>query len=309
MDIVVTGGAGFIGSHLCARLLELGHRVTCVDNLAVGSEENIADIANYPQFRFLRHDVTQPLELQTQAVFHLASRASPPAYLYYPLETALANSLGTYMLLEMAQRSQAKFLMASTSEIYGDPLEHPQREEYWGNVNSIGIRSCYDESKRFAESLTMTYVRHKGVDARIVRIFNCYGPRCDDGRVVPNFVGQAVRGEPITVHGDGEHTRSLCYVSDMVDGLIAAMFTENTKGGVFNLGNPEEHTMLELAQIVKDICRSSSPIVHIPSISEDDPKRRCPDISRARCVLGWEPKVGLTEGLEETIAWFRKRSK
>ncbi|MCL5027221.1 MAG: SDR family oxidoreductase [Chloroflexi bacterium] len=309
MDIVVTGGAGFIGSHLCARLLELGHRVTCVDNLAVGSEENIADIANYPQFRFLRHDVTQPLELQTQAVFHLASRASPPAYLYYPLETAPANSLGTYMLLEMAQRSQAKFLMASTSEIYGDPLEHPQREEYWGNVNSIGIRSCYDESKRFAESLTMTYVRHKGVDARIVRIFNCYGPRCDDGRVVPNFVGQAVRGEPITVHGDGEHTRSLCYVSDMVDGLIAAMFTENTKGGVFNLGNPEEHTMLELAQIVKDICRSSSPIVHIPSISEDDPKRRCPDISRARCVLGWEPKVGLTEGLEETIAWFRKRSK
>ncbi|MCL4535055.1 MAG: SDR family oxidoreductase [Bacteroidetes bacterium] len=309
MDVVVTGGAGFIGSHLCGRLLELGHRVTCVDNLAVGCEENIADVVEHPRFRFVRHDVTQPLELQTQAVFHLASRASPPAYLYYPLETALANSLGTYLLLELALRNGARFLMASTSEIYGDPLEHPQREEYWGNVNSIGIRSCYDESKRFAESLTMTYYRHKGVDARIVRIFNCYGPRCDDGRVVPNFVGQAVRGEPITVHGNGDHTRSLCYVSDMVEGLIAAMFADNTRGGVFNLGNPEEHTMLELAHIVRDLCRSDSPIVHVPPISEDDPQRRCPDISRARRVLGWEPKVGLTEGLEATIAWFRSRKK
>ncbi len=309
MDVIVTGGAGFIGSHLCAGLLALGHSVTCVDNLAVGSRDNIAGITNDPRFRFVQHDITHPLDLPTDAVFHLASRASIPAFFSHPIETALANSLGTYLLLELADRRGAKFLMASTSEVYGDPDEHPQREEYWGRVNPNGQRSAYDESKRFAEALTMSYVRARDLDARIIRIFNCYGPHCDDGRVVPNFVGQALRGEPMTVYGDGCHTRSLCYVSDMVRGIIAAMFTPATKGGVYNIGNPEEHTIQDLAEIIKAHCHSASPIVHLPPISEDDPQRRCPDITRAHQVLGWQPEVSLSDGIEQTIAWFRGRSK
>jgi nucleoside-diphosphate-sugar epimerase len=308
MDITVTGGAGFIGSHLCEELLSLGHRVTCVDNLAVGSATNIASVKDNPNFRFIRHDVTQPIDLETQAIFHLASRASPPAYLHYPVETALANSLGTYLMLETARRCQAMFLMASTSEVYGDPKEHPQREDYWGYVNPNGQRSCYDESKRFAESLTLTYFRHYNLNSRIVRIFNCYGPRCDDGRVVPNFVGQALAGKEITIYGQGNQTRSLCYVSDLVEGLCAAMFTEGTKGGVYNLGNPEEHTILDLAYIIRDLCGSQSKLVYTPPISEDDPQRRCPDISKAKQSLGWSPKISLTEGMLRTIGWFRARA-
>jgi nucleoside-diphosphate-sugar epimerase len=308
MDITVTGGAGFIGSHLCEWLIGQGHTVTCIDNLAAGAARNIESIINNPNFRFIQHDVTQPLDLKTEAIFHLASRASPPAYLNYPVETALANSLGTYLMLEAARRCKARFLMASTSEIYGDPQEHPQREDYWGHVNPNGQRSCYDESKRFAESLTMTYFRHYGLDARIVRIFNCYGPRCDDGRVVPNFIGQALAGEKMTVYGAGQQTRSLCYVSDLVGGLTAAMFTAGTQGGVYNLGNPDEHTILDLAHIIRALCGSNSNIVHVDPISEDDPRRRCPDISRAKQVLGWSPKVSLTEGLRKTITWFQSRT-
>ncbi|MCL4459350.1 MAG: SDR family oxidoreductase [Chloroflexi bacterium] len=309
MKILVTGGAGFIGSHLCEKLLKEGHDVVCVDNLITGSMANISHLISQPGFEFLFHDVTQPLDLETEAIFHLASPASPPGYLNYPLETSLVNSLGTYLLLDLAKRHQAKFLLASTSEAYGDPLEHPQREDYWGNVNPIGLRSCYDESKRFAESLTMTYVRQFDLDARIIRIFNCYGPHSDpnDGRVVPNFVTQALKGEPITVYGSGMQTRSLCYISDMVEGIWRAMFTEGTKGQVYNLGTPEEHTVLEFAELIKRLCISDSPIIFLPLLSEDDPVRRCPDISKAREQLGWEPKLGLKEGLEKTIAWFQVR--
>ncbi len=313
MNILVTGGAGFIGSHLCDALLADGHSVLCVDNLITGSRRNIAHLANQPRFRFLEHDVVEPLELETEAIFHLASPASPPGYLEYPLKTALTNSLGTHNLLELARRHGAKFLVASTSETYGDPLEHPQREEYWGHVNPIGVRSCYDESKRFSETLTMIYVRQYDLDARIIRIFNTYGPRNDpnDGRIVPNFISQALRGDPITVYGDGTQTRSLCYVSDLVDGILKAMFTPETAGDVFNLGNPEEHTVLEFAHIIKRLTHSASPIVYktAPQLGNrisDDPTRRCPNIGKAQRILNWSPTVGLAEGMDKTIAWFRE---
>ncbi len=309
MKVLVTGGAGFIGSHLCARLLAEGHEVVCVDNLLTGRRENIAALLAAPRFTFLEHDVTSPLAVEAEAIFHLASPASPPGYLAHPVETALVNSLGTYQLLELARQQGARFLLASTSEVYGDPLVHPQPETYWGNVNPIGPRACYDESKRFAEMLTMVYVRRFDLDARIVRIFNCYGPHSDpnDGRLVPNFITQALRGEPITVYGTGQQTRSLCYVSDLVEGLVRALFTPGTKGRVYNLGNPDEHTVLEYAQLIKRLCQSDSPIVFRPLPTEDDPRRRCPDITRARTELGWEPRVGLVEGLTLTIAWFRQR--
>jgi len=309
VKVLVTGGAGFIGSHLCARLLAEGHEVVCVDNLLTGRRENIAALLAAPRFTFLEHDVTSPLAVEAEAIFHLASPASPPGYLAHPVETALVNSLGTYQLLELARQQGARFLLASTSEVYGDPLVHPQPETYWGNVNPIGPRACYDESKRFAEMLTMVYVRRFDLDARIVRIFNCYGPHSDpnDGRLVPNFITQALRGEPITVYGTGQQTRSLCYVSDLVEGLVRALFTPGTKGRVYNLGNPDEHTVLEYAQLIKRLCQSDSPIVFRPLPTEDDPRRRCPDITRARTELGWEPRVGLVEGLTLTIAWFRQR--
>ena len=225
------------------------------------------------------------------------------------MQTSLANSLGTYHLLELAKRNNAKFLIASTSEIYGEPLEHPQREEYWGNVNPNGMRSCYDESKRFGESLTMTYRRHFDLDARIIRIFNTYGPHSDpnDGRIVPNFITQALYNKPITVYGDGSQTRSLCYVDDLVEGIMRAMFLPNTKGNVTNLGNPDEHTVLEYAQAIRRLCGSQSEIVHVAPISEDDPSRRKPDISRAKALLGWEPKIGLDDGMGKTVAWFRQK--
>ncbi len=311
MKILVTGGAGFVGSHLCERLLEEGHEVYCLDSLITGHRHNVEHLQRSGRFHFLCHDVSKPLgdPPRLDAIYHLASPASPPDYLSYPVETALANSQGTHLMLELARAQGARFLFASTSEIYGEPLQHPQREDYWGNVNPVGMRSCYDESKRFGEALTMTYVRKFALDGRIVRIFNTYGPRSDpeDGRIVPNFVSQALRGEPITVYGDGRQTRSLCYVSDLVDGLVRALSTPQTQGGVFNLGNPDEHTVLEYAEIIKQQTGSSSPIVFRPFISEDDPSRRRPDITRAREKLGWEPRVDLVEGLALTIVWFKQR--
>lgn len=313
MKILVTGGAGFIGSHLCAALLADGHEIVCVDSFITGNRRNIAQLLDHPRFRLIEHDVIEPVDLDAQAIFHLASPASPPGYLKFPLKTALTNSHGTYNLLELALRHQAMFLLASTSEAYGDPLEHPQREDYWGHVNPVGVRSCYDESKRFAETLTMLYVRQYGLDGRIIRIFNTYGPHSDphDGRIVPNFVTQALRGEPITVYGDGTQTRSLCYVSDLVEGIRRAMFTPESQGEVFNLGSPEEHSVLEYAHLIKRLSGSASPIVYVaaPQLGlriMDDPSRRCPDIAKARRVLGWEPHVPLAEGLEKTIAWFRQ---
>ena len=306
MHVVVTGGAGFIGSHLCARLLDEGHQVTAIDNLITGMSRNVDPLLSNPDFSFIEHDVVQPLDLPAEAVFHLASPASPRGYLDHPLETALVNSEGTHNMLEMAARNGASFLMASTSEAYGDPLEHPQRESYWGNVNPVGIRSCYDESKRFSEALTMTYVRSRNLDARIIRIFNTYGPHSDpdDGRIVPNFITQALLGRPITVYGDGSQTRSLCYVSDLVEGILAAMFTEGTRGQVINLGNPQENTVLEYAYLIRQMCDSRAEIEFKP-LPQDDPTRRCPDITRARTLLGWEPRVELSEGLGRTIEWFR----
>lgn len=310
MRIVVTGGAGFIGSHLCARLLADGHQVTAVDNLITGMRRNIEPLLSNDRFSFVEQDVVLPIDLPADAVFHLASPASPRGYLDHPIETALVNSIGTHNTLEMARKYGAKFLLASTSEAYGDPLEHPQVETYWGNVNPIGVRSCYDESKRFGEALTMTYIRATGLDARIIRIFNTYGPHSDpdDGRIVPNFITQALNGAPITVYGDGSQTRSLCYVSDLVEGIIGAMFQEGTKGEVINLGNPLENTVLEYAYLIKEMCGSRSTIEFKP-LPQDDPTRRCPDISKARGLLGWEPRVGLAEGLGRTIEWFKAVAK
>lgn len=308
MNILVSGGAGFIGSHLCDVLLAEGHWVTAVDNLITGHPRNIAHLNGRPQFTFLKHDVTQPWEGGPwDAIFHLASPASPHSYESFAVETLLVNSQGTHLLLELARRFGAKFLLASTSEIYGDPLVHPQPESYWGNVNSVGPRSCYDEGKRFAEALTTSYVKFHNVDARIARIFNTYGPRNDpkDGRIIPNFVTQALRGVPITVYGDGHQTRSYCYVSDLVEGIRRAMFTPGTKGLVVNLGSPDERSALEIAQRVKELSGSPSPIVHTPP-REEEIARRKPDIARAKSVLGWEPRVPLEEGLTHTIAWFRQ---
>ncbi len=306
MRVVVTGGAGCIGSHLCGRLLERGHEVIAVDNLITGSRRNVAALLDHPGFRFLEHDVVDPPDLPADAILHLASPASPRGYLDHPVETALVNSLGTHRMLEMARKQGASFLLASTSEAYGDPLVHPQREDYWGHVNPVGIRSCYDESKRFAEALTTTYVRTFGMDARIVRIFNTYGPHSDpgDGRLVPNFVTQALANEPITIYGDGSQTRSLCYVEDLVEGILALMFTEGMQGEVVNLGNPEEHTVLEYAHLIRRLGNSKSELRFEPR-PEDDPSRRRPDISKARSRLGWEPRVGLEDGLARTIEWFR----
>ena len=311
MKALVTGGAGFIGSHLCDALLERGIDVIAADNFLTGSRENVAHLLEHPGFALLDADVSHPLDLEPDVIFHLASPASPSpysqrSYLAHPVATALVNSVGTYHLLELARRRNARFLLASTSEVYGDPLVHPQAETYWGNVNPIGPRACYDESKRFAEALTMTYVRHHGVDARIVRIFNTYGPRMDpdDGRVVPNFIMQALRGEPMTIYGDGTQTRSLGYVADLVEGLLLAMFTDGIAGEVFNLGNPDERTIREYAELIRELCGSSSPLAFYP-LPPDDPARRCPDISRARERLGWEPRTDVREGLARTVDWFR----
>lgn len=306
MKIVVTGGAGFIGSHLCARLLDEGHSVLCVDNLLTGSTQNIDSLRNNPRFAFLQHDVTQPFNSEADAIFHMASPASPVGYMNHPIETILANSQGTYQMLEAARKQNALFLISSTSEIYGDPLVHPQQEDYWGNVNPIGPRACYDESKRLGETLTMEYYRQFQLNARIVRIFNTYGPhsQINDGRMIPNFITQALKNEPITIYGDGAKTRSICYVSDLVEGLLRAMFQPNTMGEVFNLGNPEEHTVLEFAQTIIRLCNASSNIIYEAS-RIDDPERRRPNITKARQVLGWRLQVEMEDGLQQTIEWFK----
>jgi nucleoside-diphosphate-sugar epimerase len=309
---LVAGGAGFIGSHLCARLLADGHEVVCVDNLVTGDARNLAAFGGSPAFRFVEHDliVGTPDVGAVDAVFQLASPASPPGYMRRPVETALVNSLGTKHLLDFARQHGSRFLMASTSEAYGDPLEHPQRETYWGNVDPIGLRACYDEGKRFGEMLTSVYWRTFDVDARIIRIFNCYGPHSDpdDGRIVPTFVRQALVGEPIPVHGDGSQTRSLCYVADLVEGMVRAMFAAGTTGEVFNLGNPDERSVREFAEVINRLCGNRSEIVYLEVPERvGDPQRRCPDIMKARTVLGWEPRVPLEDGLSHTIAWFRER--
>ena len=306
MKVLVSGGAGFIGSHLCARLLNEGHDVVCVDSLLTGAEHNIAPLRGNPHFTFLRHDVTEPLDIPVDAIFHLASPASPVGYWMYPFETIRVNTEGTLRLLDLAKAHGAIFLTASTSEAYGDPLEHPQAETYYGNVNPIGVRACYDESKRLGETITMEYVRRMGVDARIVRIFNTYGPnsQLDDGRMIPNFITQAITGKPLTIHSDGAQTRSICYVDDLVDGLMRALFTPGTTGEVYNLGNPEEHSVLEWAQLIIRLCDSTSELIFEPK-REDDPERRQPNIEKARAALGWEPRVSPEDGLRLTIAWFR----
>lgn len=307
--VLVTGGAGFIGSHLCERLLSEGYEVVCLDNLLTGSKKNIEHLMDNPRFKFIEANVTGELndELRTMNyVFHLASPASPIDYQNHSEETLLTNSVGTLNLLNLVKRTKAKILIVSTSEIYGDPKEHPQKETYWGNANSFGPRACYDESKRFAEAATYVYLQKYDLDARIVRIFNTYGPRMqkDDGRVVSNFINQAIKGSSLTIYGDGKQTRSFCFVSDMVEGIYKAMFMKGTKGEVFNLGNPEEYSILDLAQKIKTMAGSSSEIVYKP-LPPDDPKQRQPDITKAKNVLGWKPKVSVDAGLQKTIEYYR----
>jgi nucleoside-diphosphate-sugar epimerase len=307
---VVTGGAGFIGSHLVDALLGKGYRVIAVDNLLTGSEKNIEEAKKNPNFLFVNHDIVQggpKIDEAVHFVFNLASPASPADFTKLAEEIALVNSVGTLNMLRFAADKKARYLEASTSEAYGDPKENPQKETYWGNVNPNGVRSCYDESKRFAEALTMIYVRKYDLDARITRIFNTYGPRMrtDDGRVVTNLLMQAVSGKPLTVYGDGTQTRSFCYVSDLVDGLMKLMFTDGLKGEVVNLGNPEEYTVIDFANKMKALTQSASEITH-EKLPEDDPTQRRPDITKAKEKLGWEPKVTVDEGLTKTIEFYRK---
>ena len=306
MKVLVTGGAGFIGSHLCDALLGLGHEVVAVDNFLTGRPANVRHLGNHPGFRLVEHDVITPLQEDgLGAVFHLASPASPVGYGQHPLETLLVNSQGTHNILELATASGARFLLASTSEIYGDPLQHPQTETYWGNVNPIGPRSCYDEGKRFAEAITTINLHTRGLDDRIIRIFNTYGPRNqpEDGRMIPNFITQALAGSNITVYGDGSQTRSICYVTDLVEGMLRAMFRPDTTGDVFNLGNPGEHTVLEYAQTIKQLVGSTSAIICTEARPEEIARRR-PDISKARRVLEWEPTINMVSVLQQTIAWM-----
>ncbi len=307
MTVLVAGGAGFIGSHLCQRLLDDGHRVLCVDNLLTGSLRNIQPLVGRDDFTFQCQDITSPFEFEADAVFHLASPASPVGYWEHPFETIRVNTEGTMHLLQVCQRLRIPFLMASTSEAYGNPLVHPQVEDYWGNVNPTGPRACYDESKRLGETITAEFHRQYGLDTRIVRIFNTYGPnsQLNDGRMIPNFIMQALSKQPVTIHGDGQQTRSICYVDDLVDGLMRAMFTPGTKGEIFNLGNPEEHAVVDWAKLVIDLCDSSSPLLFEEKRVED-PERRKPDIGKARRVLQWQPGVSPERGLKRTIAWFRE---
>ena len=302
---LITGGAGFIGSHLCDYLLKEGLEVICLDNLLTGSERNIKYLLDNSKFKFIKADVTEPVNLEVDCIFHLASPASPIDYQNHSEETLLANSEGTLNMLKLALKNKAKILVASTSEVYGDPKEHPQKETYWGNVNSFGPRSCYDESKRFGEAATYVYINNHGVDARIVRIFNTYGPRMqkDDGRVVSNFINQAIEGNPLTVYGKGEQTRSFCYVSDLVEGIYKAMFTEGTRGEVINLGNPDEYKIIDLAEKIKKLTNSNSEII-FKDLPPDDPTQRQPDISKAKNLLSWEPKVKVDEGLQKTIEYY-----
>lgn len=309
MRTVIAGGAGFIGSHFCDRLLAMGHEVTCLDNFVTGRRANIAHLAGQSRFQLIEWDVCEPFPASVEGdwFLQLASPASPPRYLAIPVETLLTNATGTQQMLERAAACRGRFLLASTSEVYGNPLEHPQSELYWGNVSSTGPRSCYDEGKRYAEALTMAFHRSRGLDVRIARIFNTYGPRMnpEDGRALPNFVVQAVRGEPFTIYGDGTQTRSFCYISDLIDGFIAFLEHPDAAGQVVNLGNPIEVDMTVLVQRIQTITGASLPIVYEP-MPPDDPLRRRPDIRKAKALLGWEPRVGLDEGLARTIDWFRE---
>ncbi|MGW5363699.1 UDP-glucuronic acid decarboxylase family protein [Actinopolymorpha pittospori] len=303
---VVTGGAGFLGSHLCERLLEEGYEVVCLDNFLTGRPENVAHLIEHGGFRLVRCDVSDYVHVggQVDMVLHFASPASPIDYLQLPIDTLKVGSIGTLHALGLAREKSARFVLASTSEVYGDPLVHPQPEEYWGNVNPIGPRGVYDEAKRFAEALTMAYRSAHGLDTAIVRIFNTFGPRLrpNDGRAIPTFVRQALRGEPITIAGDGSQTRSICYVDDTVEGILRMAHAEHP--GPMNLGNPHELSVLDLAQWIRDLTGSTSELVFVPR-PQDDPRVRQPDITRARDVLGWEPKVPVEEGLRRTIAWFQ----
>ncbi len=308
MRTLITGGGGFIGSHLCERFLAEGHEVVAVDNYITGREENIRHLFANPRFRFVKHDVSQPLTVDgpVDNVLHFASPASPVDYLNYPIQTLKVGSLGTHNTLGLAKAKNARYLMASTSEVYGDPEQHPQREDYWGNVNCIGMRGCYDEAKRFSEAIVMAYHRTHHVNTHIVRIFNTYGERMrlDDGRVLPNFMGQALRGEPMTVYGNGSQTRSFCYVSDLVEGIYRLLFTEFHEP--VNLGNPDEVSILEFAREILALSGSTSTLVFKP-LPQDDPKVRKPDITRARQLLGWEPKVNRHDGLKRTLDYFRRQ--
>jgi UDP-glucuronate decarboxylase len=307
---LVAGGAGFVGSHLCDALLRQGYAVVCLDNLFTGTVDNVRPLTSDPQFSFIEHDVTAPLTVRRklELVFNLACPASPPHYQANPIHTMLTSVVGTSNLLALAELHGARYLQASTSEVYGDPEEHPQNEDYWGHVNPTGPRACYDEGKRAAEALCFDMLRAGRVDARVARIFNTYGPRMrpDDGRIVSNLIVQALRGEQLTIYGSGEQTRSFCYVSDLVDGLIGLMELEHNPEGPVNLGNPGEFTILELAGVVMQAIPTRSKVVHQP-LPQDDPQRRRPDISRAKALLGWSPRVPLAEGLPPTIAWFARR--
>ena len=309
MRILITGGAGFIGSHLCERLLDEGNEVLCLDNFFTGRRENISHLLDDHRFELIRHDVIEPILLEVDQIYNMACPASPVHYQYNPVKTVKTSVMGMINMLGMAKRVKARILQASTSEVYGDPLIHPQTEDYWGNVNPIGFRSCYDEGKRIAETLMMDYHRQNGVDTRIVRIFNTYGPRMleNDGRVVSNFIVQALRGEDLTIYGTGEQTRSFCYVDDLVDGLIRLMNTEaETINDPVNIGNPGEFTMNELAREVAEACGKEIKIKHLP-LPQDDPKQRQPNITRAKELLGWQPHVPLREGLKKTVGYFAAR--
>lgn len=307
MRVLVTGGAGFIGSHLCERLLGEGNEVLCLDNFFTGRRENIFHLLDNPRFELLRHDVTEPILLEVDQIYNLACPASPVHYQYNPVKTVKTSVMGAINMLGLAKRVRARILQASTSEVYGDPLVHPQPEDYWGNVNPIGLRSCYDEGKRLAETLMTDYHRQNNVDIRIARIFNTYGPRMleDDGRVVSNFIVQALRGQPLTLYGEGEQTRSFCYVSDLIEGLIRLMNTDALHEPV-NLGNPGEFTIKQLAEEVMAICGTKTGFKYLP-LPPDDPRQRKPDIARAQKLLGWSPTIPLREGLEKTVDDFRKR--
>jgi UDP-glucuronate decarboxylase len=304
--ILVTGGAGFLGSHLCDRLVEAGHDVLCVDNFFTGSKENVSHLMGHPRFELMRHDVTFPLYVEVDEIYNLACPASPVHYQHDPVQTTKTSVHGAINMLGLAKRVRAKILQASTSEVYGDPEVHPQPESYWGKVNPIGIRSCYDEGKRCAETLFFDYWRQHQLQIKVVRIFNTYGPRMhpNDGRVVSNFIVQALKGEDITIYGDGQQTRSFCFVDDLVEAMLRMMGTDSDVTGPVNLGNPGEFTMLELAEAVIQVTKSKSKLVFLP-LPQDDPKQRRPDISLAKEVFGWAPKVELEEGLERTIEHFR----
>jgi dTDP-glucose 4,6-dehydratase len=307
MRILITGGAGFIGSHLCDRFMGQGHEIVCVDNLVTGSEANIAHLRSKPGFTWIQHDISKALDVPgpIDRIYHFASPASPIDYLKLPIQTLKVGSLGTFNALGIAKIKRARLLLASTSEVYGDPQVHPQVESYWGHVNPIGPRGVYDEAKRFAEATTMAYHRAHGIDTRIVRIFNTFGPRMrvNDGRAIPAFVSQALRNEPVTVFGKGKQTRSFCYVDDLVEGILRLM--ESDHADPTNIGNPEEYTLLDLAKRIISITKSSSQIVY-RDLPQDDPKQRCPDISKARRILSWSPTVPLQQGLERTIPWFQQ---